>query len=1004
MSAEPHTVRSVFLAAVENCAPDQWDAFLQEACAGDQDLRRRVEVLLRAHQQPNSLLDSPAAALVATIDEPTTERPGTVIGPYKLLEQIGEGGFALVFVAEQQQPVRRKVALKVLKPGMDTRQVVARFEAERQALALMDHPHIAKVFDGGETPAGRPYFVMELVKGVPITDFCDHSRLGVRERLGLFVDVCQAMQHAHQKGIIHRDLKPSNVLVTLHDDKVVVKVIDFGVAKATGQQLTDKTLFTNFAQMIGTPLYMSPEQARLSGLDIDTRSDIYALGVLLYELLTGTTPFDRERLRAAGYDEMRRIIREEEPARPSTRLSTPGPTSVTVSANRQSDPKKLTRVLRGELDWIVMKAVEKDRNRRYESASAFAADVRRYLNDEPVSACPPSTAYRLGKFVRRYKGPVAATILTLLCLIGGIIGTSWGMLRAIDAESVARFEGIEKDKAAKKAQEQAAIATSISESLKQMLGSLVPGGPDYTARQLLDDYADNLETKLADQLEIAADLHIILGRAYACLDARDKAKQHLERALVLRRGLFGERHEKYAEAVIEHARPDASLEWARCETDLRRALAIYRERGVGGEPVIYALCILQWLLAERARGGLAAKWDEVEAVLQEGLAEARKFPGQTFPKIADLYGGCACAKMARGQYAEAETLSREALAMGRKVYGPDGYPVAWGYFNLADALRHQGKFREASQADKQALAIMRKVLPPGHKCIAWALTAALNTLDQADHAHVPADPFPSGADWKEWESIFHEVARTTKPARLDRNDPVLSAIDGLALCSEYQARLADEWAASGNSQEAEQTRLNVVQLWQDLQTNFAGNAQVRPYICGRGAVALIQARQSERARDCCRKLLAQEAPAAGPSCNSLAWFLALATADLRRHGEPVLANELAKKAVELATKAVESDPRNGNYRNTLGVARYRAGDWKQAISDLEQPIVLCEGGTSFDGFFLAMAYWQMGNEDEARKWYDRAVQWMYKSQPNNLELRRFRAEAAELLKVEPKKD
>jgi serine/threonine protein kinase len=265
------------------------------------------------------------------------ERPGTVIGPYKLLEQIGEGGFGIVFMAEQQHPVRRKVALKVVKPGMDTRQVIARFEAERQALALMDHANIAHVFDGGETASGRPYFVMELVRGIPITDFCDQDHLPIRERLDLFVAVCQAVQHAHQKGIIHRDLKPSNVLVTLHDDKAVVKVIDFGIAKATGQQLTEKTLFTNFAQMIGTPLYMSPEQARMSGLDIDTRSDIYALGVLLYELLTGTTPFDKERLRTAAYEEMLRIIREAEPAKPSTRISTLGLAATPVSANRQSD-------------------------------------------------------------------------------------------------------------------------------------------------------------------------------------------------------------------------------------------------------------------------------------------------------------------------------------------------------------------------------------------------------------------------------------------------------------------------------------------------------------------------------------------------------------------------------------------------------------------------------------------------------------------------------------------
>ncbi len=302
--------RSLFLAVLDINDPTERTAYLDHACVGDAALRAQVEQLLKAHEESGLFMERPALALGVTAEDPIRERAGTVIGPYKLLEQIGEGGFGVVFMAEQMQPVRRKVALKVLKPGMDTRQVVARFEAERQALALMDHPNIAHVFDGGKTATGRPYFVMELVRGIPITDFCDQNQLSVRERLELFVCVCQAVQHAHQKGIIHRDLKPSNVLVTIHDTAPVAKVIDFGIAKATGQQLTDKTLFTNFAQLIGTPLYMSPEQAQMSGLDIDTRTDIYALGVLLYELLTGTTPFDKERLGTAGYDEIRRIIRD----------------------------------------------------------------------------------------------------------------------------------------------------------------------------------------------------------------------------------------------------------------------------------------------------------------------------------------------------------------------------------------------------------------------------------------------------------------------------------------------------------------------------------------------------------------------------------------------------------------------------------------------------------------------------------------------------------------------
>jgi serine/threonine protein kinase/WD40 repeat protein len=422
-------IKRIFGEAVEISSPTERAAYLDQACGGDARLRAEVESLLQARQAANRFLTGPASAPGAA-DEPMTEGPGTVIGPYKLLEQIGEGGFGVAFLAEQTQPVRRKVALKVLKPGMDTRQVIARFEAERQALALMDHPNIAKVFDGGATASVRPYFVMELVKGVPITDFCDQNHLTPRQRLELFLPVCRAVQHAHQKGIIHRDLKPTNVLVSRHDTTPVVKVIDFGVAKALGQELTNKTLFTGIAQMVGTPLYMSPEQAGMSDLDVDTRGDIYSLGVVLYELLTGTTPFTRERFKEATYDEIRRIIREEEPPRPSTRLSTLGLAATTTSANRSTELRKLSTLVRGDLDWIVMKALEKDRTRRYETASTFAADIQRYLADEPVLACPPSAGYRFRKFARRNKGPVLAASLVMLALLAGIVGTTWGMFRA----------------------------------------------------------------------------------------------------------------------------------------------------------------------------------------------------------------------------------------------------------------------------------------------------------------------------------------------------------------------------------------------------------------------------------------------------------------------------------------------------------------------------------------------------------------------------------------------
>ena len=430
----------IFHEALARGGPRDREAYLEQACAGRPALRASVEALLRANVGASGYMDRPALGVVATMDEPKVrECAGTVIGPYKLLEQIGEGGMGVVFMAEQVRPVQRRVALKIIKAGMDTREVIARFEAERQALAMMDHPNIARVLDAGATDTGRPYFVMELVRGVPMTEFCNQKNLSIRERLELFVTVCQAVQHAHQKGIIHRDIKPTNVLVTLHDGRPMIKVIDFGVAKATGQKLTDKTLFTGFTQMIGTPLYMSPEQAEMTSQDIDTRSDIFSAGVLLYELLTGTTPFDSQRLKSASFDELRRIIREEEPPRPSTRLTTiAAEAASTVGTQRKSDPRQLSRLFRGELDWIVMKCLEKARTRRYETASALAGDVERYLHDEPVQACPPSARYRFGKFARRNKGALgtAAVVITVL-LLATVVSAAF-ILGAFDRESTQR--------------------------------------------------------------------------------------------------------------------------------------------------------------------------------------------------------------------------------------------------------------------------------------------------------------------------------------------------------------------------------------------------------------------------------------------------------------------------------------------------------------------------------------------------------------------------------------
>jgi len=427
---------SIFAAVVEKTTRAERAAYLEGACGADAELRRRIEALLAAHDRDNGVLDAPPSDLTLSAPgQALTEGPGTVIGPYKLLQQIGEGGMGVVYLAEQIEPVRRTVALKIIRPGMDSRQVIARFEAERQALALMDHPHIAKVLDAGSTDTGRPYFVMELVKGMPITKYCDSQRLPLAKRLELFIQVCQAMQHAHQKGIIHRDIKPSNVLIAPYDGKPVVKVIDFGVAKATGQRLTERTMFTAFGAMIGTLEYMSPEQAELNNQDIDTRSDIYALGVLLYELLTGTTPLDMRRLKGAAVAAVLMQIQEQEPQRPSMRLSSSAESLPLISEQRQTDPAKLRTLVRGELDWIVMKCLEKDRSRRYETANGLARDVERHLADEPVEACPPSTRYLLSKFARKYKKTLitAAAFAVLL-----VAGAATSTLLAVWAKSAER--------------------------------------------------------------------------------------------------------------------------------------------------------------------------------------------------------------------------------------------------------------------------------------------------------------------------------------------------------------------------------------------------------------------------------------------------------------------------------------------------------------------------------------------------------------------------------------
>jgi serine/threonine protein kinase len=562
MAVDPKHVESVFHAALDRPPGRERLGYLDAAC-DTPEFRQRVDRLLAAHDDIGAFLDGDPAG--TTREYPSREAVGSVlVGRYKLLEQIGEGGMGLVFMAEQSEPVRRLVAVKVIKPGMDSQQVLARFESERQALALMDHPNIAKILDGGVTEAGRPFFVMELVKGMPITQFCDERKLSVRERLKLMVPVCQAVQHAHMKGIIHRDLKPGNVLVALYDGVPVPRVIDFGVSKAVGQRLTDRTLFTGFGTVVGTPEYMAPEQAEFNQLDIDTRADVYTLGILLYELITGTPPLDGERVKKAALLEVLRAVREEEPPKPSTRLSSPA-TPASVAANRRSEPDQLTKAVRGELDWIVMKALEKDRGRRYDTAGALADDLGRFLSAEPVLAHPPTFAYRMRKLIGRNKGAVAATLGVALTLVVGTAASVTLAVRAMEAERVAVAEGQRaSDEAAKanaaaeesakareeeKAQKLAARtsaegARAVEADAKAMLaffdkailGAPRPqqGGKDVTVRQALDQAEPEIAKAFAGRPHVEAAIRERYGETYRQMGDLVAARRQYELAHSLR--------------------------------------------------------------------------------------------------------------------------------------------------------------------------------------------------------------------------------------------------------------------------------------------------------------------------------------------------------------------------------------------------------------------------------------------------------------------------------------
>jgi len=683
------------------------------------------------------------------------EVPGTRIGPYRLLQQIGEGGFGAVFLAEQIEPMVRRVALKVIKLGMDTRQVIARFESERQALAMMEHPNIARVLDAGATEAGRPYFVMELVRGEPITTFCDKNKLSTTERLDLFQQVCHAVQHAHQKGIIHRDIKPSNVLVTLHDEVPVPKIIDFGIAKATIARLTEKTLFTQHRALIGTPEYMSPEQAGSSGVDIDTRSDIYSLGVLLYELLTGTTPFSAHELREGAFDEIQRIIREVDPLKPSTRLSTMTSTIASVAAHRQTEPARLAKLVRGDLDCIVMKCIEKDRTRRYETANGLALDVMRHLHGEPVLAAPPSPAYRARKFIRRHRTGVAAGVAIASLLVLGMAGTTSGLAWAVReqgrAEQSARAESEQRrlaeasarvaTKTAREAKQSAEQARSVTDFLTGILGLAnadISQNPGLTVREILDRAAERVGEVFPGQPEAEATVRTVIGQAYDTIGEPTQAVIHLGRALELRDGAAGGTPAQFYEILYTYmyAVRDATRGAGHVPRggDYRVAIACQRTIAVMhpglSETWAPALRALQkqpmdersiaTLIAEALRRshaelsaddpdwvhvadhcfGIANAMAQQNADLaiqpiQEALAMYRRALPETHTRIVRLMDALVGHLETVGRHTEAEDVARRTLDLASRRLAETHWYVAWCRGKVGSSLLRQGRLEEA---------------------------------------------------------------------------------------------------------------------------------------------------------------------------------------------------------------------------------------------------------------------------------------------------------------------
>jgi eukaryotic-like serine/threonine-protein kinase len=923
-------------------------AFVEQACGTDPELRQLVDALLQAHERAGQL---PGPTLLVAPEQLIGEGPGTVIGRYKLLQEIGQGGFGVVFMAEQLEPVQRKVALKILKPGMDTKEVIARFEAERQALALMDHPNIARVLDAGATESGRPYFVMELVKGIRITDYCDQNDLPTEERLKLFMKVCHAVQHAHQKGIIHRDLKPSNVMVTLHDGEPVPKVIDFGIAKATGQRLTDKTLFTRYEQMIGTPAYMSPEQAAMSGLDVDTRTDIYALGVLLYELLTGVTPFDKETLAKAAFDEIRRLIQEAEPAKPSTRVHALGDKLTDVAKHRQTEPAGLTRQLHGDLDWIVMKALEKDRARRYETANALVEDIQHHLSHEPVRASPPSAAYRAGKFIRRHRLGVAFAAAVVVALALGLVVSLIGFAQA-------RRERDRAVAAEKQAEDEKVRARMVSDFLQNDLLD-VEGEPDreLKLRTVVGRAEEKIGSCFAGQALVEASIRLTFGRLHLSVAELEAAELHLVRAAELRTKILG----SDSLPVLEARKALGGLRlfqgrFGEAETLYREVLET-AERTLGPTNA--------FSLSARSGFGAALSWrdlKEAAAQYEIALAGQRRTLGEEHEDTIATMSDLARAWQLQGRFTDAEALCEKSSRAAARLWGADALRSLWPRVQLARVYQSAGRGEEARDILEGLIPVYeRKLGPAQYDTLLVKLSLAQTLVDLGEFERA--------------EQLIREAADHYRSSLGPTHRRTTDTLRQLAEC---------QWAA-GREQASIATVAEVTRLLESAQDSFAAMGpdwldweakqsgkfgywrpcaalhvrlltQYRPgdpAVWARGAVATLMNRDLQAYGEVCQGMLRKWNTAADPGTNAtLARVLLLIPSEGTQ--------------LEAACRPVDSLPVGDgllpSYPLLRGIADYRRGRWEQAELWLQQVRSTNSHSVCLRDYFAAMVRHQRGDK------------------------------------------